>query len=111
VLRWNGTGILLVISLHNAVIVIGADTKRWKCVLPIQKIGVKSYGWPFSAIVVGGGGVNQYGSVAGDCKPRINNVGLGAINVSRQHAPESMIMGLEGALLRAGRSISASRYT
>jgi hypothetical protein len=38
-------------------------------------------------------------------------VGLGAMNVGREHAPESMIVGQGGALLRAGRSISASRNT
>ena len=33
---------------------------------------------------------------AGDhCKPRINNVGSGAMNVGRMHVPESMIVGRE----------------
>ena len=30
-----------------------------------------------------------------DCEPRINNVGSGAENVGREHAPESMIVGRE----------------
>jgi len=31
-----------------------------------------------------------------ECEPRINNVGLGAENVGREHAPESMIVGQDG---------------
>ena len=34
-----------------------------------------------------------------DCRPRINHVGSGADNVGRTHAPESMIVGLEGCSL------------
>jgi hypothetical protein len=36
---------------------------------------------------------NQCGPARGDCKPRINTVGSGAMNVGRTHAPESMIVG------------------
>ena len=38
-----------------------------------------------------------------DCEPRINNLGLGADNVGREHPTESMIVGLEGCSI-------ASRY-
>jgi hypothetical protein len=31
-----------------------------------------------------------------DCEPRINNLGSGADNVGRRHAPESMIVGQRG---------------
>jgi hypothetical protein len=39
---------------------------------------------------------NEYEPTRHDCKPRINNVGSGAMNVSREHAPESMIVGQAG---------------
>src|SRR5262245_26035419 len=45
-----------------------------------------------------------------ECKPRINTVGSGAEHVGRRHVPESMIVGLDGVLLRAKHTISASRY-
>jgi hypothetical protein len=34
-----------------------------------------------------------------DCEPRINHVGLGADNVGREHPTESIIVGLEGAII------------
>jgi hypothetical protein len=36
---------------------------------------------------------NQCELARHECEPRINNVGSGAINVGRMHAPESMIVG------------------
>ena len=39
---------------------------------------------------------SQEYTIKDDCEPRINNVGSGASNVGRRHAPESMIMGQKG---------------
>ena len=41
-------------------------------------------------------GVNECEPMRHDCEPRINTVGSGAMNVGREHAPESMIVGLDG---------------
>jgi hypothetical protein len=50
-------------------------------------------------------GVNECEPMGDHCRPRINNVGSGAINVGREHAPESMIVGRKGCSI-ASRALN-----
>jgi hypothetical protein len=47
----------------------------------------------------------ECGPTRHECEPRINNVGLGAINVGRTHAPESMIVDQDGCSI-ASRTLN-----